>query len=122
MQASEITGGLWVATVPTFKPFTEVLIQLAAALPSATLLQISNQFVVQLRVQVPSIRPQALQSLRNIPGCDLNFQFEYPHVGGDARPNTQVSFAVLVPVLLPVLRTCINNNIDIVQVYDFWGG
>lgn len=118
---TEVVGGLWVMNVPTFKPFTEVLLQIATELPSATLLQISNQFVVQLRVEVPPTRKESLKRLQAISGCDLKFEFAYPHVGGDQRPLTQVSFAVLVPVLLSVLRTCLNNNITIVQIYDFYG-
>ena len=128
-EISEVVGGVWVFTVPTFKPFTEVLIRIASQLPSATLLQISNQKVIQVRVEIPARDPknpqqglpEILRGFNKLPGCHVNFDFQYPHVGGDERPRTQVSLAVQVPFLLSVIRHCIDQDILVVQVYDFWG-
>jgi hypothetical protein len=40
--------GLFVLTVPTFKPFTEILVKIAHSLPQSQILEISNQRTVQV--------------------------------------------------------------------------
>ncbi len=127
-QVCEAVGGLWVLSVPTFKPFTQLLVKMARELPVATVLQISNQAVVQVRVEIcqpydggADSTSAALSSIKNLPGCEINFEFHYPHVGGDKQPRTQVSLAVKVPFLLNTLRRILDTScLTVVQVYDFW--
>lgn len=40
--------GLYVLTVPTFKPFNEIVLKIARNIPSSQILEISNQRVVQV--------------------------------------------------------------------------
>lgn len=40
--------GLFVLTIPTFKPFTEILLKIARVLPQSQVLEISNQRTVQV--------------------------------------------------------------------------
>lgn len=47
-QSVVLEKGLYVLTVPTFKPFTEILLKIARSIPSSQILEVSNQRVVQV--------------------------------------------------------------------------
>jgi hypothetical protein len=124
-RVSQVVDGLWLLTIPTFKLFTEVLINIAEAIPLATVLQISNQSVIQLKVEILDVGTQqqavTISDLNHLSGCEVKFQFHYPFLG-EQQPNTQVSLAVQVPFLFSVIRYCMKNcaRIRIVQIYDFY--
>lgn len=97
---SEVLGGLFLLKAPTFKPFTEILLKMARDLPSLTVLQISNQHVVQVRCEWLVVNERVclvvLDSLKNSPGCEVNFEFRFPDVGTAENPRKQISLAVKV--------------------------
>lgn len=118
-------AGLWVLTVQTFKPFSELLVKMAREAPSCTILQVSNQYELQVRVEIPremsaQTKETVLAGLENSDGCALNFEFAYPKIG-DSDSETQLSLTVKAPALLRVLGYCMKHGLRIVQVYDFYG-
>jgi len=124
---SELANGLVVLSVPTFKPFTEVMLTIAEKVPSATVLQISGQSVIQVRVEVVdgsiSATREVIENVKTLTGCELLFQFKYPTSGiADREARVQLALAVQTVSLLSTIRYCQDraNGIDIVQLYDFF--
>eukprot|EP00929_Paragymnodinium_shiwhaense_P054678 TRINITY_DN27413_c0_g1_i1.p1 TRINITY_DN27413_c0_g1~~TRINITY_DN27413_c0_g1_i1.p1 ORF type:complete len:1588 (+),score=423.13 TRINITY_DN27413_c0_g1_i1:99-4862(+) len=113
-----ICPGLWVISVPTFLPFTSILLRLAKE-PNMRVLQISNQRQVQVLVTLRDEREQ-LGQLQCLPGCQVLFNYKFPTDGSNMPPGLRVTLCVNVPYLLSTLRSCQRLQVEIVQVYDFW--
>jgi len=109
--------GLFIMSVPTFKPLTEVLMKLSLR-KSMRVLEVSNQRHIQVRVTVPQPEP-FIQMLSMQHGCEVMFNFKYPTDGSADAPGTIVPLCVAVPYLLAVLRFCQTEGIAVDQVYDF---
>lgn len=118
------TPGVWVMTVPTFKPLTDVLIRVATSAPAAVLLQLSTHTRVHVKLGLParaSANPEDwVDRLTDaVPGVSHNYTFRMPPVGGRAQPP-QASLSVATTSLLQLLRTASSEGLP-VQVYDFNG-
>ena len=116
-QVQQLLPELYTIIVPTFKPLTQILLRLSELLELAVL-QISNQRQVQVRVQLR--RESQLATLRERPGLQVMFNYQFPVDGSGQPPPTTVSLCVEVPYLLRVIHTCRLEEITIMQVYDFW--
>jgi FAD/FMN-containing dehydrogenase/SAM-dependent methyltransferase len=134
---TEFDQGLAVLQVPTFKPFTEVLTNIALRVPSAILLQISNHAVVQIKMEVDSTkRPEeVIKQFGLIKGVTTNFNYKFPAVcsNPDASSSTHhyptatttppiyVSLSVQAPALLNFIRQAQAwPTAKIFQIYDFF--
>eukprot|EP00927_Polykrikos_kofoidii_P039712 TRINITY_DN34044_c0_g1_i1.p1 TRINITY_DN34044_c0_g1~~TRINITY_DN34044_c0_g1_i1.p1 ORF type:complete len:1636 (-),score=267.52 TRINITY_DN34044_c0_g1_i1:22-4929(-) len=126
-------AALWILTVPTFKPLTEILKKVARRLTSARVLEISGQSEVQMRVSTDPSRNsltfhEVVAALGRIAGCQVMFDYQFPPVGGEERMKaadqrrTEISLCVMVPYLLHAIRCCTSMCLEVVQVYDFWCG
>jgi hypothetical protein len=118
IKAEVIVPGLYLLHVPTFKPLTKVLIDIAAV-PSAVIFDISGQQEVQVRVVVKQRNQiDALQ----LKGVDIKLDYKYPTDGSQDEPGTNVALCVQVPYLLPLIRECRRIGACVAQIYDFWCG
>jgi hypothetical protein len=115
-----IHSGLYSIKVPTFKPFSETLVQLAHTCPAATIVQISNQHVVQVRLKANAF-PDAEAVCNAQPGVSVKFKFQLPVIGQTTEP-VHLSLAVEVQSLLAFLRTISSygSRLELVQIYDFY--
>ncbi|CAB9497907.1 Uncharacterized FAD-linked oxidoreductase YitY [Seminavis robusta] len=136
--------GLYRMVVPTYKAMGEILVQMALALPSARLLQISNQQVVQVLLAVSleeeeeEGRPLAagnndtvdstVRKINNVEGLEVVMRFQYPadniarRLEGETKAR-EVHLAVKAQVcqLLTLLHMVSwNDRITVKQIYDFW--
>lgn len=145
MNAKPLPNNFMVCSIPPFKAMGEILQKIAIRFPSARVLQISNQFEVQVRVSHD--RPQSEQSpmaagsqeeeyeidmqrILSVAGVKLKMSYHYPntkkgHVhtsDPSTGPNkTYYCLEVHCLALLDVFRICNslpNHNVE--QVYDFW--
>lgn len=119
--------GLYVLTVPTFKPLTEILIKMASRLPQSQVLEISNQQVVQAKVLLPATadadeaEAALLAKLGQINGCKVMFHYRFPVDGTPSRrPRLCVSVRVSTLSLIRFINTCAALDIRVEQVYDFY--
>lgn len=127
---TEFEQGLCVLQIPTFKPFTEVLRSIAAKVPTAIILQISNHSIVQVKMEVQAGRhaEETIKQFGSVKGVTVNFDFKFPSVCSNpdadpaaAEPPIYVSLGVQVPALLHFIRrTASWPNARIYQVYDFF--
>jgi hypothetical protein len=122
--ARAVADGIFVCAVPTFKPLTEVLANLACAVPAAQLLLVSNHAALQVKLVAAApegprrrVQEAALEAAKGRPGCEALFDFAMPDVGGGPPPK-QLALAVGTHALLPLLRFCRERDLQ-VQVYDF---
>ena len=118
IQHRHIVDDLYVLRVPTFKPLTKVLMKLAAV-PTARLVEISNQSHVQMVVTAPQ-RICIEDVLKNQEGCEILFDFAYPTDGSAALPLNRVALSAAIPYLLNIMRVCEENQVCVHQVYDWW--
>jgi hypothetical protein len=124
--ARVVAEGVFVATVPTFKPLTEVLTNLAVAVPAAQLQLVSNHATLQVKLvaDAPEARKRAAQEAaldgaKERLGCEPLFEFTMPEgCFNGAKPPRQLALAVAAPALLSLLRLCRTCELS-VQVYDF---
>lgn len=124
--ARAVVEGVFVATVPTFKPLTEVLTNLAVAVPAAQLQLVSNHATLQVKLvaDAPEARKRAAQEAaldgaKERLGCEPLFEFTMPEgCFNGAKPPRQLALAVAAPALLSLLRLCRTCELS-VQVYDF---
>jgi len=108
---------LYTAIIPTFKPFTEVLLKMARN-RDIQILQISNQDQVQVRVEIRD--PSQLRDLENKNGCKVMFEYQFPVDGSGEQPATTVSLCVEIPFLMDLIRFCQTSGIAVMQVYDWY--
>eukprot|EP00566_Odontella_aurita_P001921 CAMPEP_0113531096 /NCGR_PEP_ID=MMETSP0015_2-20120614/3308_1 /TAXON_ID=2838 /ORGANISM="Odontella" /LENGTH=1747 /DNA_ID=CAMNT_0000429897 /DNA_START=442 /DNA_END=5685 /DNA_ORIENTATION=- /assembly_acc=CAM_ASM_000160 len=127
--------------VPTFKSMGEILIKIGECLPSARLLQISNQKVVQTRLVVEfgeSIKTETNEAfvqrlvsrINSLEGLQVVFQYCYPmdnqslREAGELEARTvHLAVKVFVPYLLDLVRVVADDEqVKVSQVYDFWSG
>lgn len=115
--ATEVTAGVHHLTIPTFKPFTRVLVAIAQHVPAATLLSVSNLHVLQVRLSLAS--PGSGASFLAMAGVEQAVTFAYPQVGPQVNP-TQLCLSVQVPQLLALLRAVLRapHLATVHQVYD----
>ncbi len=112
-EAREVARGVWELTVGTFKPLTAALLELAK-LPACTVLLVSNNSVLQVRVG--SLPPARLEEIAARFGCRVASQFAYPPVGGVPNPP-QTCLQVETRHLLAVVRVCQGLGLPVI-VYD----
>jgi hypothetical protein len=141
----EILPGLWELIIPSFKPFTNSLIQIARLLPTSTILQISNCSEIQVRIELSSNNnnkkgdrsasavdddgdggdDEEIQSriefIRSLSICRVISTFKFPKVGSFVSP-THVALAVPVVQLISLINLCKREKLSIYQIYDFYGG
>lgn len=109
---------LYTLSVPTYKGMGEVLLRFATH-EELQVLQISNQAQVQVRVELRE-RDQ-LQALREMPGCEVMFEYKFPlDKHGNPDTATTVALCVEIPYLLDVFRMCNRLHVDVMQVYDWY--
>ena len=113
--------GLYRIIVPTFKTMGEILVQIGECLPSARILQISNQKVVQVSLEMS--RENSIQCLvreiDSMEGLQVMFHYQYPQESS----LTHLSVKVQVSSLLTLTRFVAQcNDVRIKQIYDFWSG
>lgn len=92
---------------------------IADRVPSATVLQISNNTEVQVRIILSS--SEHAVKFTGLPGCTEALSFAYPPVGGVANPQ-QLCLSVETPHLLNVCRFLLSHPQygRIHQIYDFF--
>jgi hypothetical protein len=134
-----VAASLYVLTVPTFKPFSGVVLNIARArdaLAGARILLVSNQTEVQMKVCIPRAHgamgaaggdaehAEYVCTLKTrmseLRGCEVLFEFTLPVDGTQQRPGTMVALAVTVPFLCGVVRALDELGMQVLQVYDFF--
>lgn len=120
-EVEQLVPGLHVLHAPAMKALTPALLALARQVPALTLLEVSNQGHIQMRVLLREPAAQ-LPKLHSIKGCEVMLQFEYPTNGTSEPPGINLALCVTVPYLLSSIRACDHFHIEIVQIYDFWCG
>ena len=117
--AQQLTAGIWLLTLGTFKLFTPALCALADV-PSVSVLRISNNSVVQVRLSLKQpVSDNVVASLVEFPGCSLATDFTFPKVG-NVENERQVCLSVQVINLMALIRFCRKEAISVHQVYDFY--
>lgn len=128
---TEFDQGISVLQVPTFKPFTEVLTNIALHVPGAVLLQVSNYSTIHVKLEVESKRAEALsKQFATVKGVTVNFDFKYPAIVNNPNPEENaskdtpvfISITVQLPALFNFIRRCHNEwkGAKIFQIYDFF--
>ncbi|KYQ88882.1 hypothetical protein DLAC_10691 [Tieghemostelium lacteum] len=120
--------GLFTFHIPTFKPFTEVLLNLARESPLTTILQISNNVSIQVKLECPvKLLKSTLNSIEHF-GDDVKVNFNYNLFPKSTNTNDQqhqqpeqISIDVLIQSLIPFIRFIDTlEAVKIVQIYDFY--
>jgi hypothetical protein len=120
--------GLYILTVPTFKPLTEILLRIAKKLPQSQVLEISNQRVVQIKITLPTsadtdeAEAALLAKIDAVAGCSVMFHYRFPVDGASAssRPSLCVSLRVTTLAIVRLLQVCAQLEVSVSQVYDFY--
>lgn len=122
IEPQPIVQGLYTLDVPTFKPMTEVILNIADRVPTARILQISNNDEVQVRVSVePAEKERSIRAIEELPGTDVMFDYKFPTDGKQAVPSrTQISLCVQIPYLLNTVRCLRKKGVEVEQIYDWW--
>ncbi|GAM26439.1 hypothetical protein SAMD00019534_096140 [Acytostelium subglobosum LB1] len=135
--------GVHVLRVPTFKPFSEILQTIAKNAPAVTILQISNNSSLQIKLEsnVEHLKV-TLKALGQFEDCKINFNYNlFPTTTTTKQPAhpaqtttgstvtkhpehllpQQISVDVRVIHLLPFIRH-VNTitTVKIVQIYDYY--
>jgi len=119
--------------VPTFKTMGEVLVKLGEHIPSAMILQISNQTVVQVLLQVngTNVVESFVTRINSVEGLQVMFQYQFPmdsqlhrEQGEFLTPTVNVSVKAQVTSLLVLTRLVaqLDERVEVKQIYDFWSG
>lgn len=129
---TEFEQGITVLQVPTFKPFTEVLINIANAVPAAILLQVSNYSSIHVKIEAESKSAESVaKQFAAIKGVTVNFDFKYPDIVNNPNPGDEnankgspiyISITVQLPALFHFIRRCHTDikGVKIFQIYDFF--
>jgi len=117
-----IVPGLFLLHSPTFKGLGEVVKNISGKVPSARLIEISNQKEINVRVLVREARQ--IDQIKGHPGVRVMLDYKFPTDGTEQPPDTNVSVEVQVPLLLEFIRECarMRPEVSIEQIYDFWRG
>ena len=121
-------GQIIVLTVPPFKALGEILVALARAVPTARVLEISNQSEVQVRVSCEAHREAEAEAwlARLRPGVEpvARYQFPIAAESATAPARKQIALRVAVTQLMSLMRGCGDEGgaLRVEQVYDFWCG
>ena len=145
------TSDRWLVVLetPPFKALGEILEKVALRVPNVSILEISGQREVQIRISIRVIMnagTERTDELRNkhrvdvctklcqVPGCTIAVEYEYPKIG-DVNLPVQVALRVQCSAIIDVMRTCrllteesrlyaADSRCEVVmeQMYDFWGG
>ena len=121
-------GQIIVLTVPPFKALGEVLVALARAVPTARVLEISNQSEVQVRVSCEAHREAEAEAwlARLRPGVEpvARYQFPIAAESATAPARKQIALRVAATQLMSLMRGCGDEGgaLRVEQVYDFWCG
>jgi len=126
-----------VLTTPPFKAMGEILKRFAIRIPTARVLQISNQTEVQVRisgnvgVNHDKNSDKELGRIQSLGGIKYAMDYRYPNASGTANLPTDTlesrngtafyCFHVECLALLDLFRLCESTpNFRVEQVYDFW--
>jgi len=122
INARTIVPGLFLLHTPTFKGLGEVLQTIATKVPSARLIEISNQKEINVRVLLRE-RSQ-IEEIKKLPGARVMLDYKFPTDGSEKPPGMNLSVEVQVPMLLEFMRQCTRMKplVHVQQIYDFWGG
>jgi len=115
--------GLFTFQIPTFKLFTDVLINLARKSPLTTILSISNNVSIQVKLETPSNHLNSILKKLETFGEDAKVNFTYNLLPPDCKEKLpqQISVDVLIQSLIPFIRFIDqHDNVSIVQIYDFY--
>ena len=111
-----------------FKALGEVLVALARAVPTARVLEVSNQSEVQVRVSCEAHRETEAEAwlARLRPGVEpvARYQFPIAAESATAPARKQIALRVAATQLMSLMRGCGDEGgaLRVEQVYDFWCG
>lgn len=115
----ELFPGVYLLTVGTFKKFTPALISIASNVPSCTVIEISNNSIIQVRFSLKNPTEKLVDSLISFPGCTLAVKFQYPTVGKQENP-VELCLSVETKNLMALLRYSVAQKLVIHQIYDYY--
>jgi len=140
-QPDNSTCSLYCIEVPTFKTMGEILVKIGESLPSARLLQISNQTTVQTLLAVQFDEPSTtlashsfllrlVAEIELLQGVAVMVQYQYPmdeavlRSTGEMQARTvHLGVKVYVPSLLSLVHLVSRyDRVRVKQIYDFWCG
>lgn len=104
-------------------PEPEVLTDICKTLAqdeNMTILEISSQKQVQMKVSARGNDSGLSRELSSLPGCEVVTCFSYPTDGVPGPASTQWALCIHVPYLLSTIRACDYRGIRVEQVYDFY--
>ena len=123
-------GQVIIMCVPPFKAMGEVLAQIACKVPTARVLEISNQAEVQVRVSCRAHGEAEAAAeawiARLGPGVEVVARYQMPISGESATEpaRKQIALGVAVPYLMQLLRGCSgiarDEAVRLEQVYDYY--
>lgn len=111
--------GLFIMKVPTFKALTDIC-KILAQDENMTVLQISAQKQVQVKVSAKGNDATINRELSSLAGCEIVSRFAYPTDGVPGPASTQWALCIDVPYLLSTIRACDQRGICVEQIYDFY--
>ncbi|KAF2073892.1 hypothetical protein CYY_004780 [Polysphondylium violaceum] len=115
--------GLFTLQIPTFKLFTDVLLNLARKSPLTTILSISNNVSIQVKLETHTNHLQSTLKKLELFGEDAKVNFSYnlfPPTCKEKLPQ-QISVDVLIQSLIPFIRYIDEmDHVSIIQIYDFY--
>jgi len=120
--------GLYLLTVPTFKPLTEILLKIAKEHPASQTLEISNQRYIQVKLLLPVSSAESkekeaalIEKLNAAGGFTVLFKYRFP-VDGTPNPKPPLCVAVksATCALIRLINLCWQLDIEVVQIYDFF--
>ena len=118
-----VSPTVFVVVTPPFKILGIILAKLAAALPAARVLEVSNQKEIQVRVSTPADderRALAMDVFSRMPGVQVVTEYQFPQVGNEKHKHN-LALQVQTYQLLTVYRQCTRlQGVYVEQVYDFW--
>jgi len=121
LEVTRLSTNLYILKVPTFKPFTETLTNIAMAIPDARVIDISGQTEVQVRVKFDKDR-NIMDTLKGevVDGCTINFQYDMHMDLYNSRHQVNISLGSKTISLLNVLLWLNGLGGREIQVFDFF--
>lgn len=121
-----------VVSIPPFKPFSDLLLNLATYIPSAQVLEISNQTDLQVRVSCDGNDEEEatawIKSTFDEADVEIvtRYQFAISPDVAQVPGRAQLALKVAVTQLLTLLRSCGDSSqpgarvLRVEQCYDWW--